>query len=470
MSKRDFGSIFERNGLYYVRVRIDGRRIDRAAGPSRAVASKRLAALHVAIAGGTAPSVALAAVFGGGESRATTLADAARQFIDASRQLRPSTRATYEVYLRILSRRPVASKPIASVTVADADAYARNRCSDLVSRDREGDEYVDPRSLPVEDADALGRLYDAVRVVGLRETAAAAGVGRATLHEWMCGGWVRARRAVLARAVARASALDARVSRMAAEPERVSGVSVNHEIAFAQTVTAWAIERGLASDNPWAKVERFPAPDPTEYEHLSAEELATIIGRLAEPYRTVAHFDAVVPLRLSALLSLKRRDLNMETGVLSVRIDNDKARYARGYTVPAALLDEVRAHLATRTSLRMDGSDPLFADHDGLPLKRDTVYRNFKAAARATLPPERAERVTFHTIRHSAATRAFQSEASAAEVMYLLGHRSLATTKRYTHLQRGHADGLLGRLADGLAVAGAPAAPAAGRQAAGGAS
>ena len=110
---------------------------------------------------------------------------------------------------------------------------------------------------------------------------------------------------------------------------------------------------------------------------------------------------------------------------------------------------KLRAAVVAGTALRNKfGIDRLRGDHvfsslRGGALPNETFNRHLRSACRAA----GVEIISAHGLRHSAATIALRHEKrSLREVQELLGHQSIQTTVRYTHL----GDGVALEIASGL--------------------
>jgi site-specific recombinase XerD len=159
---------------------------------------------------------------------------------------------------------------------------------------------------------------------------------------------------------------------------------------------------------------------------LSREEvgrlLATVPGLRERAAMEIAY---AAGLRLSEVLHLKLTDIDSERMI--VRVDQGKGKKDRNVMLSPALLQTLRSYWRE--------SKPrvwLFPGRDGKqPLNATIFQRAFKQArqqARIGKP------VSFHSLRHSFATQLLESGVNVRTIQALLGHRSLGTTQRYTHV------------------------------------
>ena len=70
--------------------------------------------------------------------------------------------------------------------------------------------------------------------------------------------------------------------------------------------------------------------------------------------------------------------------------------------------------------------------------RRPAVPYNFQTAWKTALTAAKIKRFRFHDLRHSAASYLAQANTPLLTIAEILGHRNLATTRRYSHLAVGH--------------------------------
>lgn len=145
-------------------------------------------------------------------------------------------------------------------------------------------------------------------------------------------------------------------------------------------------------------------------------------------------------MRVSELVSRNVIDLDFTEEVLTVR---GKGKKERLVPVGRPAIEAVRCWLPERLQLiqqragrgRDVEKEALFLNGRGSRLTTRSVERLVKAyGERAGI----SQTVTPHALRHSFATHLLEMGADLRSVQELLGHSSLSTTQRYTHLTLDH--------------------------------
>ena len=134
-------------------------------------------------------------------------------------------------------------------------------------------------------------------------------------------------------------------------------------------------------------------------------------------------------LRVSEVAGLTIDRVDLERGRVTVVGKGDKER-----EVPLGdpAREAVAAWLVVRGVLG-GGRDELFMNRRGRPIGPRDIRRLVGRYAGVALS---GRRVTPHTLRHSFATHLLEGGADIRSVQEMLGHASVATTQRYTHVSR----------------------------------
>lgn len=134
-------------------------------------------------------------------------------------------------------------------------------------------------------------------------------------------------------------------------------------------------------------------------------------------------------LRVSELVSLNRDNVRLDLTVVRVMGKGRKERVVPfGQYAKRALIEHLEWQKRKGLSKK---DDPLFTNRLGKRLTDRMVRKLIERYTRTSGIPKR---VGPHTLRHSFATHLLEGGADIRGIQELLGHSSLSTTQRYTHL------------------------------------
>jgi site-specific recombinase XerD len=113
-----------------------------------------------------------------------------------------------------------------------------------------------------------------------------------------------------------------------------------------------------------------------------------------------------------------------------IRVEQGKGRKDRYVMLSASLLETLRAYWRSEKPRTI-----LFPGQGGKELHPTSAQKAFqRARERARI----VKRISFHTLRHTFATHLLEDGTNVRTIQSLLGHRSLESTQRYTHLAKNY--------------------------------
>ena len=213
--------------------------------------------------------------------------------------------------------------------------------------------------------------------------------------------------------------------------------SQGRALSAVRSLFRFACREGVVSANP-AETIRTPKQGRRLPRHLRPGEIETLLEAvdgsdpLALRDRAMLELLYAAGLRVGELVSLDWGDIDLSGRVLRVLGKGGKERMVPFGAPAAAALEEWLAAWGSKSTESWDVDRPVFLNHRGGRLTARSVRRILdRYVAEARIAPG----VHPHTLRHTFATHLLEGGADLRAIQELLGHSSLATTQRYTHLE-----------------------------------
>ena len=224
--------------------------------------------------------------------------------------------------------------------------------------------------------------------------------------------------------------------------KRLSKNSVSRKLACLKTFFRYLVREGLLKANP-AELISSPRLARKLPAYLAEDETAAIMeiprGTTLKDIRDRAILELLYAtgLRVSELAGLNEDEIDMQQETVRVLGKGNKERIVPFGSYARNAIQEYleKKHALGFTSPDETGVRPVFISLRGF---RMTVRDIQRLMARVRLGLRTPRRVTPHTLRHSFATHLLERGADLRSIQELLGHESLSTTQKYTHVSVQH--------------------------------
>ncbi|HAK89405.1 MAG TPA: tyrosine recombinase XerC [Nitrospiraceae bacterium] len=221
-----------------------------------------------------------------------------------------------------------------------------------------------------------------------------------------------------------------------------SKTTVSRKLATLRSFFSYLYDEGYVKIN---QAKLVPSPKAPKHlpNFLSVDDVFNLvqtpegIGLLPVRDRAILELLYSSGLRVSEAAGLNIDDLNIREGLVKVR---GKGKKERIVPVGNKALDALKSYIIERKLFKKkksipDGDTAFFLNRDGDRLTDRQMRRIVVKYARAMGIDGQ---IGPHAIRHSFATHMLLGGADLRVIQELLGHSSLSTTQKYTHLDIGH--------------------------------
>lgn len=224
---------------------------------------------------------------------------------------------------------------------------------------------------------------------------------------------------------------------------RNSASTIGRKLSSLRSFGDFLVRAGARQDNPAALVAMPKRPQVLP--RFLTEDEAIRLMEAPDPTTPLGARDVAIlellyggGLRVSEACALDVGDVELSEG--TVRVRAGKGNRDRIVPIGEPAVQAIQRYLGRRPELRhprtgAQDAAALFLNHRG---GRLTVRSVARRVDRGCLEAGTRARVSPHALRHSCATHMLDRGADLRSIQEILGHASLRTTQRYTHVSIEH--------------------------------
>ncbi|CAB1062551.1 Site-specific tyrosine recombinase XerC [Olavius sp. associated proteobacterium Delta 1] len=212
--------------------------------------------------------------------------------------------------------------------------------------------------------------------------------------------------------------------------------TIARKLSAMRSFFKFLVKRGVIAENPAGSI-LTPKQDKTIPQYLPIDEMFRLLdsiqtGRILD-LRNRAIFETLYScgIRVAELVGMDIRNVDFTGGVIRVLGKGGKERIVPIGHKALAAIKIYREQAKREWGIPADHNGPLFLNKNKGRLSARSVARILGNLVKACglLKP-----VSPHTMRHTFATHMLDAGADLRIVQELLGHKSLSTTQKYTHV------------------------------------
>ena len=213
--------------------------------------------------------------------------------------------------------------------------------------------------------------------------------------------------------------------------------TVGRKLAALRSFYDFCVRRKRLAENP-AAVLATPRQERRVPSFLSEDEASALLelprpaGPIGLRDRAILELLYATGMRVSELVGVEAGDIHFGERLVRVRGKGKKERLVPfGGRAREALESYRRARAELAAKAGTGAAEAFFLNYRGGRLTPRSVQRLVRASIRRTAV---ARRISPHSLRHSFASHLLGRGADLRVIQELLGHASLATTQKYTHV------------------------------------